>query len=179
MAWECQHQFKHTRSYCCLLEVLNRPELFTLRDCNQCLDTSEEPKQWNGSQTWSISLNWWILFVWDHRSQTEYSTTEATPYSMTAEKWWGITSFCIFYFEGLQKQICIFVQFIFAKSSVDLKSHSFCCDVAIIAPLISAGAEMWIWSSLLRIGKWVCGRAKRTSLRSWLSFSVLISFLQR
>lgn len=65
-------EFKHIRSY--------KPELFTLCDCNQCLDTSEEPKQWNGSLTCSISLNWWILLGWDHRSWTQHSATEATPW---------------------------------------------------------------------------------------------------
>lgn len=35
------------------------------------------------------------------------------------------------------------MQLIFAKTSVAMKYHSFCCGVAIIAPLIYAGAEMW------------------------------------
>lgn len=58
------------------------------------------------------------------------------------------------------------------------------------SPIASAVVLLWLpllsvlevrcglWSSLLRTGKWVCGRAKRTS-ESWLIFfSVLISFLQ-
>jgi len=50
----------------------------------------------------------------------------------------------MFYFEGKQKIIYIFMQFTFARSSVGVNSHGFCCDVAIITPLVYGGAEMWI-----------------------------------
>lgn len=85
----------------------------------------------------------------------------------------------LFYFEGdRQEFIFFFVQLIFAKSSVDNKSHSFCCGHVITTPLGYGGDEMWIWSRLLRTVKSICSKSERWTLNSWCLFvSVQISYL--
>lgn len=176
MAWECWHQGSSTwRSYCCLIEVPKEPEyLWLLTDS---LYPCEGPRHWNDWVTCRNSWIWLILLIWDHRfcAKTPHSVTQDIPYSWETV---GNYQVLLFYFEGDTQELIFFVQFIFAKSSVDNKSHSFCCDHVITTPLGYGGTEMWIWSRLLRIVKLICSKSERWTFNSWCLFiSVQISYL--
>lgn len=73
--------------------------------------------------------------------------------------------------------------YIFLKG-IQKKKNIFLCSLYLQRALLwftslgYGGAEMRIWSSLPRTGKWICSKLKRRTANSWrLFFSILMSYL--
>lgn len=119
-------EFKHVKSYCCLLEVLHKPEKLRLCEGSQCLT------HFWGANAMKCLVSLHYLIKWAHLACRLCSAAVANPHSMSPEEEFLHSLL----WRSDSKEIIIFVQLIFVKSSADVKSHGFCCDAAVTTLLV-------------------------------------------